>query len=162
MQFAVATRNLDTKEETIKKFPSFEEAREYALAKNPDGFRDLVVLKDDRIFFLEETSKEDPFLIEEDQPEWFCYSKEDWLASLNEFLPILSLSSVLLLSVDRFHGEWLNKDFSAYEKPEDWEVSGTEIWRSGDFVTVKVGFYNDSSGTDICSVNFLLYSPVGE
>ena len=162
MQFAVTNRNLDTKEETIVPFPCFEEAREYELAKNPDGFRDLVMLKDDRVFSLEDVSKEDPYLIEEDQPEWFCFSKEDWIESLKEFIPILSVSGVLMLAVDRFHGEWLNKDFSAYEKPADWETSGTEIWRSGDFVVVKVGFYDDSSGTDICSVNFVLYSPVRE
>ena len=153
---------IDIRDETILKFPSYEEASDYVNTPSNDN-RYLVILRDDRVLFLEETVSEDEYC-DEDRPIWFCFSKEDWLASLQEFIPTLSLPGVLMLAVDRFHGEWLNEDFSAYEKPEDWEVPGTEIWRSGDYISVKVGFYNDHSGNYTCSANFLVHSPlpVGE
>ena len=156
MQFAVLSRPIYSREETIEKFPSYEEARDFASASENE-VREVVILRDDRVFFLEETVSEDEYC-NEDRPLWFCYSREDWLEALKEFIPILCVPRVNLVAVNCFIGEWLTEDFADYEAPQAWEIASTEVSR----FSVKVGFFDRYSGNNTCSATFLLHIPTVE
>ena len=159
MQFTVTDTNPDTKEETIKEFPNFEELRKYVWAKNQEGFLDLLIKINDRVVCLEEAVGEDEYC-DEDRPIWFIYTQEDWLDFLKEYIPLLSMPKISCIKLNRYVGDWLNEDFSDYEIPGYWEESDTSILRSGDNILVRVGFYNVHSGNDTCSATFVLYSPL--